>query len=150
MICMLASSSTTETLIETNTNRNGKNNFSNLSAYMDQNSIDNDTSVKESYPAFYFAIDYADSALNVKGTAFENDWYLPSMAELLELYNNKATVNSALEKCEGTQLIGSYRSSSPGLGADSNRAYSISMNDGLWSNMVKETPLNICAIIEFN
>ena len=63
------------------------------------------------YPAFNFAATYATTA-GITGEIAEG-WYMPSLAELCELYKNKDTLNTSLSKCSGTQFRDdSYWSSS--------------------------------------
>ena len=46
-----------------------------------------DTVDLSNYPAFEFAINYKNkTGSRVKGTAYENGWYLPSIAELFDIY----------------------------------------------------------------
>lgn len=65
------------------------------------------TAVAETnYPAFNFAATYAATA-GITGEIAEG-WYMPSIAELCELYKNKDILNASLYKCSGTQFSGSY------------------------------------------
>lgn len=52
------------------------------------------------YPAFNFAATYAATA-GITGE-FAEGWYMPSIAELCELYKNKDILNTSLSKCGGT------------------------------------------------
>lgn len=66
--------------------KNGSNNFNLLAAF----SGVGDTATADNYPAFYFAKNYKDiTGTNVSGTTYENDWYLPSIAELYEIWKCK-------------------------------------------------------------
>lgn len=57
------------------------------------------------YPAFYFAKTYAGQAgSRVAGTSYATGWYLPSIAELYQLYATMTTVNGAIDKCGGTRI----------------------------------------------
>ena len=76
-------------------------------------SIDPEGTAKaeKNYPAFNFAATYATTA-GITGEIAEG-WYMPSLAELCELYKNKDTLNTSLSKCSGTQFRDdSYWSSS--------------------------------------
>lgn len=53
----------------------------------------------ESYPAFSFANTYAET-YELTG-AYASGWYMPSIAELYEVYQNRETVNSSLQKIYG-------------------------------------------------
>lgn len=50
----------------------------------------------ENYPAFHFTNTYAES-FGLTG-AYASGWYLPSIAELHEIYQNRRTVDAALQK----------------------------------------------------
>lgn len=98
----------------------------NLTFYGDANGADNlamikfalgsddDTEELKNYPAFEFAENYRNrDASHVKGTAFEGGWYLPTLAELFDIWKEKATVDAASSLCGGSTFgNGSYWSSS--------------------------------------
>ena len=56
--------------------------MSELSIY----SIENDTNDDSKYPAFWAAKNYGSSKTNISGTAYQYGWYLPTDAELYEVY----------------------------------------------------------------
>ena len=65
---------------------------------------DNDiyATVDNYYSAFLFALHYADRTTNqLKGTAYENGWYLPSIAEMYYLWKKVTVVNEASKLCGG-------------------------------------------------
>ena len=65
---------------------------------------DNDiyATVDNYYDAFLFALHYADRTTNqLKGTAYENGWYLPSIAEMYYLWKKVTVVNEASKLCGG-------------------------------------------------
>lgn len=94
--------------------KNGKNHLQVLGAYLDDpyddwyykdNPPGDDTDNPALYEAFYFAKNYKDiTGNNVKGTNFENDWYLPALAELYELYLAFGTVKAANDLCGGDEF----------------------------------------------
>lgn len=53
----------------------------------------------ENYPAFDFVNTYA-RIYNLSG-AYSSGWYMPSIAELCEVYQNREAVNSSLQKISG-------------------------------------------------
>ena len=66
---------------------------------------DDDTGTPGNYPAFEFAINYKDQVnSHVKGTSYENGWYLPAVAELFDIWKVKSTVNAASCLCGGFQF----------------------------------------------
>ena len=52
----------------------------------DSGTVD-DTDIAENYPAFYFCKNYKETATILKGTDYEDGWYLPSINELGIIYN---------------------------------------------------------------
>lgn len=64
---------------------NGSDNFTQIADILKNN---NDTDNETKYPVFYWAKNYATYATNLSGTAFEDGWYIPSIAELLQVRNS--------------------------------------------------------------
>lgn len=86
----------------------GKDNLSQIASFL---GADDDTSSAELYPAFYFAINYKNQAgSNVTDTDFEDDWYVPSLAELDKAWDSISTYNAVRVLCGGTAipLSGAY------------------------------------------
>ena len=68
--------------------------------------------VATNYPAFNFANTYGTTA-GLTGTDYENGWYVPSIAELCEVYKNKEVIQTSLTKASGFTIgTSSYWSSS--------------------------------------
>ncbi|MBQ9205137.1 MAG: InlB B-repeat-containing protein [Treponema sp.] len=89
--------------------KNGSDNLSQIAAYLptqtdsSNNYYTNDTGTAARYPAFYFGINYKNQTeSHVSGTNYEDNWYLPSIAELLQLGKVVTDVNSAISLCGGT------------------------------------------------
>ena len=105
------------------------------------------------YPAFEFAINYMDkNGSHVKGTSYESDWYLPTIAELFDIYKEKNTVDAALEACGYSKFSNSsycYWSSSQSSSA-ADDAINLDFSDGAWYNGAKQSSLYVCCIREFN
>lgn len=55
------------------------------------------------YPAFNFANTYGATA-GLTGTGYENGWYVPSIAELCEVYKNKNVIQTSLTKANGFEI----------------------------------------------
>lgn len=73
----------------------------NLSQIAEALGGDDDTSSAEKYPAFYFAKNYKEQeGSRVKGTAYEDGWYLPSAAECQKICDNEQ-INWASALCKG-------------------------------------------------
>ena len=79
------------------------------------------------YPAFNFAATYATTA-GITGEIAEG-WYMPSIAELCELYKNKDTLNTSLSKCSGTQFMDNWYWSSSQYDS-SYYAWALGFSDG--------------------
>lgn len=66
---------------------------------------DDDTEIEGNYPAFEFANNYKNQEnSHVSGTAYEKGWYLPSIAELFDIWKVKEIVDTASGLCEGSQF----------------------------------------------
>lgn len=128
---------------------------------------DNDVYVNgdKYYEAFAFARNYAknEACVNLKNTAFESDWYLPSIAELYYLWKKAAVVNAASKLCGGktfgeSEAINSHDYWSSSQAADEAKAYLFSFDmreshlfDGELEAQEKSdgTSCNVCAIRDF-
>ena len=108
----------------------GSDNLSQIKQYLtNAEGKSDDTGTAAYYPALYFAKNYYDqSNTHVFGTSYSSGWYLPSIAELYEIYRNKTTINAASDKCGGSQFGGNYWSSSQDADTAKN-AYMHSFDD---------------------
>ena len=78
------------------------------------------------YPIFHYAKTYGVTA-GLEGTEYENGWYVPSVAELYDVYTNKATIQTSMDKVGGFDIrSGWYWSSSQAFYID--YAYAVSFN----------------------
>ncbi|SFI50835.1 Formylglycine-generating enzyme, required for sulfatase activity, contains SUMF1/FGE domain [Treponema bryantii] len=69
------------------TMRSGDANLQFINAYCNQNGLSTDSGNATNYPAFYFGKNYKDiSGSKVRGTACEDGWYLPTLAEIFYIY----------------------------------------------------------------
>ena len=85
------------------------------------------------YPIFNFANTYGTTA-GLTGTDYENGWYVPSLAELCEVYKNKDVIQTSLTKADGFEINtnkygGGYWSSSHEK-LWNNKAYQVRFLDG--------------------
>ena len=104
----------------------GSDNLEQIASFLTTAGLENDTTDASKYPAFYFAKNYKTTATNL-GAAYENGWYLPTVAELFDIWKVKATVDAASSLCGGSQFGTSlYWSSSQYASNVAARAYSIS------------------------
>ena len=65
-----------------NGDKDGRDNLNQIASELSED----DTSVESKYPAFWAAKKYGSSKTNISGTAYEYGWYLPTDAELYEVY----------------------------------------------------------------
>ena len=95
----------------------GKDNLSDISTFLFNGGYTDDTTDLSNYPAFNYAVNYKNEKLGsettsrLDGTAFEDEWYVPTMAELNAIYLNLTFINNLLDLCGGTQMTASYWSS---------------------------------------
>ena len=83
-----------------------------------------------SYDIFERAEEYSKiSGVNITDK-FTTEWYVPSLAELCELFKVKNTVNIALEALGIAQLRDLYWSSSQFPGSEGKEAWLVNFNDG--------------------
>ncbi|MDD5928855.1 MAG: DUF1566 domain-containing protein [Spirochaetales bacterium] len=123
-----------ETIACTNTgttfsgDTDGSNNFTQIGTALGQN---DDTGTADKYPAFYFAKNYKDATgSHVSGTIYQNNWYLPSVSELYDVFSVKSSINPAITLCGGNSLGDcSYWSSSQD-NSSNNTAWTIQFQNG--------------------
>lgn len=91
-----------------------------------------------SYGIFERAEEYSKiSGVNITDK-FTTGWYVPSLAELCELFKVKNTVNRALEALGKAQLRDLYWSSSQFPGSEGKEAWLVNFNDGKLMNASKK------------
>ena len=81
-----------------------KNGSDNLEQIEDFDGVD-DTSTVTNYPAFYFAKNYSTHATNL-GENYASGWYLPSIAELFQIYANGKGENKAFDLDAASYALG--------------------------------------------
>ena len=79
----------------------GSDNLAQIGEFLTSITVANDTTNSGRYTAFWYAKDYKNYLTNIKGTSYESGWWLPSIAELYQVYKNVSVVNSASTKCGG-------------------------------------------------
>ncbi len=145
--------------------RNGSNNLELIGEFLSTiDGVTDDTTgdgAATRYPAFYFAKNYKNTATNLKGTSYETGWYLPSFAELYQIYycstnsQNAVDVDVVSELCNGDKFGDAwYWSSTPKIVSaawDKYLASVFSFEDDSWKGCYKKNSLYcVCAIREFN
>ena len=81
------------------------------------------------YPIFNFANTYGTTA-GLTGTGYESGWYVPSIAELCEVYKNKEVIQTSLTKANGFTIGTNYCWSSSQLASYDYYAYLVDFDDG--------------------
>ena len=139
-----------------------KNGSDNLEQIKNVNGVD-DTSSSTKYPAFYFAKNYKEEKIGsetvsriLSGSEYESGWYLPSIAELFQIWacrsstQNTFDVDAVSELCGGNKFETEWYWSSSQWDFHEKDAYELCFDDGDWSANVKDTQLYVCCIREFN
>lgn len=136
------------------TDRNGSDNLEQIEAFA---GID-DTATEANYPAFYFAKNYKNvSGSNVSGTDYESGWYLPSFAELFQIYKNGKgaskvfDIDAAIEAFSGDKLFSQYYWSSSQQSSEVSGACALFSGSGSKYDFYKSSTSGnlICAVREF-
>ena len=129
--------------------RNGSDNLEQIEAF---DGVD-DTATEANYPAFYFAKNYSEAATNL-GDSYKDGWYLPSMAELFQIYaNGKGAskvfdIDAASSLCGGDSFGTRYWSSSQ-YTSDDWCAYWLKFDKGGWDASFKHSAYYVCAVRAF-
>ena len=131
--------------------RNGSDNLSQIGDFLGGN---DDTATEASYPAFYFAKNYkSQTGSRVSGTDYESGWYLPSIAELFQIWTKRTELNKAIALCAGTEfnLLKYYWSSSQyAYVVNNGYAYVLDFSIGGWDYFSKDsTSRYVCAVRAF-
>jgi len=140
-----------------NADKNGSDNFIQIAAKLGEGTVNDDTGTESKYPAFYFAINYSSTATNL-GTTYAGNWYLPSLAELFQIYacradaTNGFDIDAASAALGGSQFeINSYVSSSQYIADYATGVHTLSFNSGDYNYVSKKaTHKYVCAIRAFD
>ena len=130
----------------------GSDNLEQIALFLTSAGLVDDTTGTDAdtrYPAFYFAKNYKTTATNLEA-AYENGWYLPTVAELFDIWKVKATVDAASSLCGGSQFDASYYWSSSQYASNDKGAYKVSFSNGTCSDHPKVYCIYVCAIRAFN
>lgn len=128
----------------------GSDNLEQIASFLKTENDTTGTDADKRYPAFYFAKNYKTTATNLT-SAYENGWYLPTVAELFDIWKVKATVDGASGLCGGSQFNTSCYWSSSQYASSMSGAYGLYFNSGDWNSFYKNyTNHYVCAIRDFN
>ncbi len=128
----------------------GSDNLEQIAAFLGNENDTTGEGAEERYPAFYFAKNYSTTATNL-GTEYASGWYLPTIAELFDVWKVKATVDAASKLCGGSEFGTSWYWSSSQYASFDYVAYILVFKDGDWSNYYKyDYDFCVCCIRAFN
>ena len=140
--------------------KNGSDNLSQIGTFLASNNStdDDDTATEANYPAFYFAKNYASQKIGSEsesriaaGSDYASDWYLPTIAELFQIWKNRATVDAASQLCGGSQFSTNVYWSSSQYASDDTYAYLLSFYNGYCASYNKpDVNKYVCAVRAFN
>lgn len=136
--------------------KNGSDNLEQIEAF---EGVD-DTARAENYPAFYFGKNYATNTVTniAADSEFATGWYLPSIAELFQIYACRADTSNGFDIDAASQVLGgdafedlTYWASSQFKDSKLYFAYTLDFNKGDWLKCVKWAyDVPVCCIREFN
>ncbi len=145
--------------------RNGSDNLEQIATFLsaEGSGTTDDTATAVNYPAFYFAKNYASQTIGeetesriASGSAYASGWYLPSLAELFQIYacradiTNGFNVDTASAALGGDQFSTSYHWSSSQYASNDSQAYLLTFFNGDCYNFAKDvTYPKVCCIREF-
>ena len=94
------------------------------------------------YPIFDFANTYGTTA-GLTGTDYETGWYVPSIAELCEVYKNKEVIQTSLDAASGFTLGTSYYWSSSQYASYYDNACRVYFSNGYVNGSYKDGNNNV-------
>ena len=102
------------------------------------------------YPALNFVNTYGITA-GLTGTGYENGWYLPAIAELDVVYDNRSIIQESLDVVGGFTIGTSYYWSSSQYASDGRIAYELNFSNGkVGANGLKFHNYNVLVLRAFN
>ena len=86
--------------------KDGSDNLSQIAAFLANNGSADDTGTAGNYPAFEYAKNYGST--NGCTGAYASGWYLPSIAELYQIYNQRNSIDAVVVLCAFNRFSDSY------------------------------------------
>ena len=129
LVCTWTGSEDKVSLVTFSGDLNGSDNWNVV-----QTNCSDTSDIATKYPAWDYAVNYG--IIHWSGTPCESGWYLPTLAEFAELYNNKLTVNSGLTAADGdslpSEMVGFWTSTqyASGISTSVNEALNVWQDDG--------------------
>lgn len=105
----------------------GSDNWTALVAALRSKGYD-DTEKPGNYPAWEWVNSYAEKH-SLGGTNYADGWYMPSIAELCFLGITNSALNASLSAAGGSQMTGSYFSSTQVSAGDTGHVWSVRVDD---------------------
>lgn len=103
----------------------------------------------ENYPAWNYSLTYAET--NGLTGDLATGWYLPTVAELYTIYQNKTAVDASLSKAGGSQFGTSYYWSCCQSPSFNNYARGLDFDNGnMYSNNKDYNNFYVCSVRAFN
>ena len=103
----------------------------------------------ENYPAWNYSLTYAET--NGLTGDLATGWYLPTVAELYTIYQNKTAVDASLSKAGGSQFGTSYYWSCCQSPSNFNDARLLSFDNGdMYTNLKGDNYSYVCSVRAFN
>ena len=136
LVCTWTGSEDKVSLVTFSGDLNGSDNWNVV-----QTNCSDTSDIATKYPAWDYAVNYG--IIHWSGTPCESGWYLPTVAEFAELYNNKSTVNDGLIAAGGepvtSDTVGFWTSTqySSGISTSVNEAINVWQDDGTIGNIDK-------------
>lgn len=124
--------------------KDGSDNLSQIAAFLAGN---NDTGTAGNYPAFEYAKNYGST--NGCTGAYASGWYLPSIAELYQIYNQRTSIDAAVALCGLTNTFSTFFWSSSQTASNDNYAYGLEFTNCNLFNQVKGYREYVCAVRAF-
>ena len=81
------------------------------------------------YPVFNFALSYGTTA-GLTETDYETGWYVPSVAEVYEVYKSKDKIQTSLDVAKGFTIGTSYYYCSSQMSSSDDYSYEVSLSTG--------------------
>jgi len=90
------------------------------------------------YPIFHYANTYGVTA-GLEGTEYENGWYVPSFAELYDVYTNITAIQTSMNAAGGFDIESGWYWSSSQSSFNYYSAYNLSFDSGSLSSYYKDS-----------
>ena len=159
---ILCHSNTSANIVNSNMtftgDRNGSDNLKQISDFLKANSLTDDTETEAKYPAFYFAKNYKEKKIGSEtasripaGSEYESGWYMPSLAEIRQIWESKDTVDAAIALCGASPFGDKWCWTSSQHPTVANKACTFCFQTGQWGEPPKSGHTDsVCVVRAFN